>query len=301
MFTTIIKGAGYVVGAIVICLVLAAGGLYWYTSSTFETEYDVPVDTLTVSTDSATISHGRYIARTRGCRDCHGEDFGGATVVDDPMVGTLSGSNLTPGEGGVGAGYDQDDWIRAIRHGVGPDGRPLMFMPSYEYAELGRRDLAALIAYLDQLPPVDRPRGPVRIGPMARALYVAGDLPQLVAAELVDHARPIPSAPTVDSTTAYGEYVATTCTGCHGSDLSGGPIPGAPPDWPRATNITAHPQDGLVGYDRASFLHAMRTGQRPDGRPIDPVMPFSQFREMTRVELVALWNYLQTLSAPSES
>lgn len=302
MIRSVLRWVAYLLGTLLGLVLLVVGGIYLYTSATFGSTYDVELDSLTVDRDSATIARGRHVARTRGCRDCHGSDFGGATVVDDPMMGTIAGSNLTPGEGGVGDSYQKEDWIRAIRHGVGADGKPLLFMPSYEYTRLGRKDLAALIAFLEQLEPVDRPKTPVEIGPMARALYTAGDLPPLVSAEMIDHERPIPQAPPADSSLTYGEYMAVTCTGCHGEDFTGGPIPGAPPSWPPATNLTPHPEDGIGHYSKEEFVRAVRTGQRPNGEMIDEVMPLSQFQEMTRTEVVALWEYLQTLEPkPSES
>lgn len=40
---------------------------------------------------------------------------------------------------------------------------------------------------------------------------------------------------------------AVPCTGCHGAHFGGGAIPGAPPDWPAARNITPHPTAGIGG------------------------------------------------------
>lgn len=301
MIAALLRWGGYLIGTVVLLAILGMTGLYLYTGWAFRTTYDIEVDSLTVPQDSATVARGRHVARTRGCRDCHGNDFGGATIMDDPLTGTLSGSNLTPGTGGIGDEYDKEDWLRAIRHGVGPGGRPLMFMPSYEYAKIGREDLGALIAFLEQVEPVDRPKGDLTVGPMARLLYAVGNLPQLVSAEIVDHRRPIPTAPPQDSSVAYGEYMAVTCTGCHGSDFAGGPIPGAPPSWPPATNLTPHPEDGIGSYSQEEFIRAVRTGQRPDGTMISDVMPVSQFQELTRTEVVALWAYLQTLEPKPSS
>lgn len=301
MLSSLLRWTGYLLGAVLLLVILAAGGVYLYSEVRMRADYEVSVDTLTVDADSAALARGRHVARTRGCRDCHGNDFGGATIIDDPMMGTLAGSNLTSGQGGIGDEYAKNDWIRAIRHGVGPDGRPLIFMPSYEYASMGRKDLAELIAYLERLEPVDRPKGPLEVGPIGRLLYVSGNLPQLLSAEIVDHGRPIPTAPPADSTVTYGEYLAHGCTGCHGEDFTGGPIPGAPPSWPPATNLTLHPEDGIGHYGKEEFIRAVRTGQRPDGQMIDEVMPFSQFQELTRTEVVALWNYFQSLPPrPSE-
>jgi len=39
----------------------------------------------------------------------------------------------------------------------------------------------------------------------------------------------------------------------------------------------------------------MRTGQRPDGRQLHPMMPWKSYSAMQDVELRAVWTYLQTL------
>jgi cytochrome c553 len=83
------------------------------------------------------------------------------------------------------------------------------------------------------------------------------------------------------------------CTGCHGERFSGGPIPGAPPDWKPAANLTP---TGLGHYTEADFVRALRDGVRPGGARIDPSMPVERVtRHMNDVELAALWAYLRTV------
>ncbi|HRF09567.1 MAG TPA: TetR/AcrR family transcriptional regulator, partial [Xanthobacteraceae bacterium] len=43
--------------------------------------------------------------------------------------------------------------VRAIRHGVKPDGRPALIMPSEDYNRFTNDDLSALVSYVRQLPP----------------------------------------------------------------------------------------------------------------------------------------------------
>src|SRR3990167_6722481 len=75
-------------------------------------------------------------------------------------------------------------------------------------------------------------------------------------------------------TVANGQYVANMCIGCHGADLSGGKIPGGPPDWPAAADIRPGANSAMARYpNAASFVAMLRTGKRPDGTPIQ-VMPF---------------------------
>lgn len=44
-------------------------------------------------------------------------------------------------------------------------------------------------------------------------------------------------------------------------------------------------------------MRALRTGRRPDGTAIDQSMPWRLMRQMTDVELRALYAYLHTLPA----
>jgi mono/diheme cytochrome c family protein len=133
------------------------------------------------------------------------------------------------------------------------------------------------------------------VGPVLRALVLAGQMPA-GEAEIVDHTKPIPTAPMPGPTTGYGKYIVTTggCIGCHGKSLSGGPVPGGDPSWPPAANITP---TGLKAYDEAAFFKALRDGVRPSGTAINPAMPYRLTKEMTDDEIRAVWAYLKTVPA----
>ena len=293
----LLRWTGRLLGILIVLVLLAAGGLYATSAYRLNQTYDVEVMSLNIPIDSASVARGRHIAVTRGCGDCHGPNLAGSIAVDDPMIGTLRAPNLTPG--GVGGTYSNTDWVRALRHGVAPDGSPLVFMPSFEYYYLSDEDLGALIAYLKQLPPRDEHLQPPSLGPMGRAMMVMGEGNFRLSAARIDHDAPRPEAPERGPTVAYGEYLSHSCKGCHGPNFAGGPISGAPPSWPPAANITPH-EDGLGAWNRADFIRAMRAQVRPDGSPIDPVMP-EDMGKMTDQELTALWKYLQTVDpVPSD-
>jgi mono/diheme cytochrome c family protein len=96
-----------------------------------------------------------------------------------------------------------------------------------------------------------------------------------------------------------GEYVGATCTGCHGAGFSGGRIPGSPPDWPAATNLTRG--GPLADWDEYEFITTMRTGITPDGRELqNQYMPWQVFGQMTDEELQGLFAYLKSLP-PAET
>ena len=289
----VLKWGLAVVGVLVLVLGVAVGGAYALSSRRMAQRFTVADESVPVSTDSATLAHGRHIAVTRGCADCHGADFGGTTFIDGMPFARLTASNLTTGKGGVAAGMTVADWVRAVRHGVGREGRALLFMPAQEFNALSDEDLGALVSYLRTVKPVDREPTPNAVGPVGRALYLAGKVP-LVPAELIDHTAPRKPSPAAGRTVEYGQYLAAGCAGCHGAGFAGGPIPGTPPEWPPAANLTPH-ADGLASWQEADFVRALRTGRRPDGRELKPEMPWKNFGQFTDDELAAIWMYLRTL------
>lgn len=286
------KLVGYILVGIVILLLISVGSVYALSRQKLNRTYDVTVKPLVIPTDQAAILHGKHIANTRGCIDCHGTDFAGQKVIDDPAIGVMHGTNLTNGRGGITTTFTDEDWIRAIRHGIAKDGRPLVLMPSVEFSEFSDADLGSLIAFLKTLPPVDRDRVPIKVGPVARALILKGDIK--LAAEHIDHAGVAPSKVIPGVTAEFGGYLAAGCTGCHGTTLAGGRIPGGPPDWPLSRNLT--PGGDLAKWNEADFFRLLKTGVRPDGTQISPVMPLA-FGNMNDIEIKALWTYLKTLPA----
>lgn len=242
------------------------------------------------------IERGAHVAAIRGCRECHASDMAGATFIDDPLFARLSGPNLTPA--GPGGQYSDADLVRAIRHGVGKEGRSLLFMPSPEFSHLSDQDMGDLLAYLHSLPAVDRTPPENRVGPIGRALFVAGKVP-LLPAEVVDHDAK-PAEPEIAATAAYGAYLSAACMGCHGKAFSGGHIPGTPPDWPDAANLTPGP-GGLGDWSDAEFSKALREGIARGGRPLQTrYMPVSATRHLTDVEISALYAFLRSLPAKAQ-
>jgi mono/diheme cytochrome c family protein len=101
--------------------------------------------------NTATLERGRYLFASRGCVDCHGAKSQGREFVNDGRDTRLAGPNITAS--GVVARYQPEDWDSVIRHGVKPDGRPVLFMPSEDYNCLSNDDLSALVSYVRQFPP----------------------------------------------------------------------------------------------------------------------------------------------------
>ena len=244
--------------------------------------------------DSATLARGRHLATAISkCGECHGDDLGGQVVIDGLPFARVVAPNLTTGRGGVGGQRTDDQLIQAVRHGVGMGGRALALMPARNYWHMGDDDVGALVQYLRSLPPVDREHPETEFGLVGRFLLVRGSLNPMFEAKEMDHGTRREPPPAADTTVAYGRYLAEIggCTGCHGPGLSGGSIPGAPPEMRPATNITP---EGIGRWSEQEFFVALREGRRPDGSMIDSTsMPIRSTRLMTDLETKAIWMYLQ--------
>jgi cytochrome c553 len=290
----LLKFLGYGVLGLVVAVAAVLGVVYWKSGTRLNQTFAVAVQPVPVPTDADAIARGRHLAATRGCVDCHGADLAGAKVVDDPAMGRLYGPNLTRGRGGLAAGYGDADWERAIRHGVGADGRGLFLMPATDYVQFSTRDMGDLVAYLKSVPPVDRDSVPLKVGPVARVLMLAGKIK--LAAEVIDHRAVKPDEVLPGLTADYGRYLAAGCTGCHGANFAGGKIDIGPPDWPPAANLTPHASGRLAQWTEADFIKALRESRRPDGSEISEVMPRA-FAHLNDTEVKALWAYLRTIPA----
>ncbi len=292
------KWLGIVFASLLALIVIAIASVYVVSNKRINKSYEIEVAVLDIPSDEEAIARGEHVAIIRGCLGCHTKNGAGETFIDAAIIANLYSSNLTSGKGGV-EDYTDEDWIRAIRHGVAPSGKALLFMPSHEYTVLGKEDLAALIAYFKSLPAIDNELPKNKVGPLGRILYLSGQFP-LIPAEKIDHEVALPQAPEAKVTVSYGEYLATSCIGCHGERYSGGAIPGTPPDTLVPTNLTPHEATGLGTWSEEDFFTALREGKLPDGSEINPFMPWRDTAEMTDNEIKALWLYLQSLPALAE-
>jgi len=294
MSRRILRWVGRILVAVVAIILIAAGGVYAASERRLRGTYDTSVPDVAVPTDRASIARGEHLTQhVVTCTLCHARDLGGSVYSSDPAVGTVAGPNLTRGRGGVGTAYTHLDYARALRRGVRADGRSLMVMPSEVFTHLSQEDLGAVIAYLQQLPPVDRQVPASGFGPVGRALLAMGKLNILVAGK-TPRITPVASVPR-DTTPAYGKYLAdiSGCHGCHGYGLSGGPVAG-PPGLPPASNLTPA---GIGTWSEQEFIRVLRTGKRPDGSSVDSFMPWEVYKGMTDAEVHALWLYLRSVPA----
>ena len=284
---------------LVVVLVLVAAGAAGFAQFGSEMKLHrivkVQVTPIPLPADQAALDHGAYLYVSRGCAECHGADGAGKVVIDDGGF-LVKAPQIAPGEGSVTASYKPEDWVRTIRHGVKPNGEPTFVMPSEDFNRLTDADVGAIVSYVRSLPAVAGTSSEFRVPVVVRFLYAAGMIKD--AAEKIDHSLPPAQPFASNDEIAHGAYVAAACKGCHNEFLSGGTIPGAPPTWPPAANLTPGLDSVMPRYPNAEALATMfRSGKRPDGSAINSAMPFGTLSQISDEDISALYSFLRTVPA----
>lgn len=289
----VLKWIGIVLGSLIGLLLVAGVVLYFLGDSRLNKTYDFPHSNLALPTDEASIEYGKHRAETL-CQSCHGENLSGVdNWFSAPPIGTIDSSNLTSGAGGIGNEFTTEDYVRAIRHGIDREGKPIFMVAVPSTSHLSDEDLGAIIAYLKTIPPVDHQMKERYFTPLARILLAGGMLGQLPA-ESVSHDIHV-TAPERGVSVEYGKYLVDTndCRACHGPELNGGPFPD-PTIKKISPNLTP---GGEVGFwSEEDFMNTIRTGKTPGGYQLNPdFMRWKVYRLFYDDELKAIYMYLQSL------
>lgn len=253
--------------------------------------------------DSTAVERGRYLAEgLLQCMICHSErDWekpgappvegrrGAGRVIREEGPYRLVAPNLTPHpETGIGRWTDEQ-LIRAIRRGVGHDGRalhPLMYYGKFRH--LTDDDVEAVVAYLRSLEPIDNPLPSTHLSPEEREQAESGTPATVDPIDLAS----LDSLERGHALVTFGD-----CVGCHTAwsaprnapELAGGNLIERGERSAFSTNITPH----LTGmpYDAETFIRIIRTGK---GGATDPLMPWIAFRKLSDADLRDIHAYLQT-------
>lgn len=300
---------------IVLALLLVAAGIL-AAKNHFLWPQARPLTSRTFARTPERLARGAYLVHAVSpCMDCHsphdwtkhdapilpgmegaGQDMGMLKGLPGHMVA----SNLTP-DPETGAGNWSDDTLaRAIREGIGHDGRALFpMMPYQDFSRLSDEDLASIVVYLRSLPAVRNPLPKTEI--IFPVKYLIRSAPQPLTSPV--------AAPDVTTPVSRGKYLVTIagCADCHSPqhqgqaipamDYAGGDVLEGP--WGRvaSANITPDPS-GIGHYDEALFVSTIRTGYS-GARSINQIMPWSLYRNMTDTDLQAVFAYLRTLKPVS--
>jgi cytochrome c553 len=270
-----------------------------------------PLTNRTFERTPARLERGRYLVTSAQtpCMLCHSpfDVSGGTLKVKDGMA--FAGRNWEPDgapfvtapnltsdpETGIGTWTD-DMLARAIREGIGHDGRTLFPIMPYElYRKMSDEDLASIIVYLRTLPPVRNPLPPSKIPfPLSRLINSA---PKPVEGEV----RPDLSTPE-----KRGDYITTLalCVDCHSPmDDKGNRVPGMTFSGGNtitfatisaaSANLTPS-VNGIPYYTEDLFIETIRTG-KVRARQLSVMMPTAYFKNFTDQDLKDVFAYLKSL------
>jgi mono/diheme cytochrome c family protein len=275
----LLRWLGYAVGGFVGLVLVAAAWIWFASSREMGRAYAATPERLARLTPSQLADAPRQ-ARVLGCFSCHGEGLRGNKMFEEPGVATVWAPNLTE----LAARATDQQLARAIRQGIGIDGRPLWVMPSPQYSRLTDDEVAGLIAVIRAQPRGGEVTPRPWLGPLGRFGVATGRFRSAPA--LIEEFR-VNQPYDLGAPHAAGRHIAAAnCAECHGADLSGGVAgPGEPT-----------PGLAIAGaYDLAQFRTLMRTGRPPSGRDLGLMARVARndFSHLTDEEIAQLYRYLQ--------
>lgn len=273
-----LRWTGYVVTTVLLALLAAALWVWIASQHALNPDIAGKAEQLIVPS-SAQIADSPRQMRVLGCLDCHGEGLRGNIFLDEPNVAKVFAPNITL----IAARSSDPQLARAIRQGIGTDGRALVIMPSATFSRLSDSEVATLIHAIRAMPKGGNEMPPRQIGLLARLGLALGKFhtqPQMLG----QYVSKMPIA--LGAQFEAGRHlVATRCAECHGPDLSGAEVePGL-----NAPDLTI-----AGGYDFAAFKTLIRTGQPPGNRKLRMMSSVAQsdLSHYTDAEIAEIYAYL---------
>lgn len=261
------------------------------------------------------LERGRYLVEhVMACSWCHsqhdwtrylgpkvpGTEYGGGVCLGpkDDVNGELCTQNISSHADGMGW-WSDGEIIRAVREGVGRDGRALFpFMPYERYRVLSDEDAAAMVVYLRTLPARGGKPPPVHIR-----------WPTSMLLNFVPRPLPGPQAePPAADRLARGRYLAelAMCDHCHtaqpkgmrkpGRDFAGGFDLRGP--WGRVVSPNITPDaTGLGTTTREEFVGRFKSFLEADDAAVAmpagaTIMPWRSYAHMSEEDLGLIYDWL---------
>ena len=289
--------------ASILLLAAGAGAVVWY----FTPPASGTPAQLKVERTEARVARGHYLFSLAACNSCHlardfshfaGPPLDPAQHPEAPHAPNLTADPQT----GLGRWTDAEI-VRAIREGIGRDGKPLdPAMPYQLYRQLSDEDVFALTAYIRTLSPV--------ACPLARA---AAGLTSLLQRRAGVQAVPHVEKVDPNDRVRYGEYLATAarCIDCHtrpdgGNMGAGGRIFHIPGAVVASANLTPSASAGIGRWSEQDFLDRFlqyRSYAEKGAPAVGPegftVMPWLELSQLAPDDLRAIFAYLRTLPPSS--
>ena len=248
---------------------------------------------------------GLYLSKAAGCLGCHTEEkpdaqpYAGGRELQTPF-GTFYGPNITPHpQAGIGR-WSEQDFVRALREGVRPDGAH--YYPAFPYpsfTQINDQDLRDLWAYLRSLPQSGRASRPHELGLPFRWRWLVGGWKWLFFSP--GPFRPDPARSETVNRGAYLTNALGHCGECHtprnflGGPKKGRRLAGAKVGEATATNLTP---TGLKDVTDDYLREVLQSGLTPEGDILSEAMGEvvrNTTSQLTRQDLDALIAYLRSL------
>jgi mono/diheme cytochrome c family protein len=262
--------------------------------------------------EASAVERGQYIFRATGGCGCHtdyannGAFLAGGRAIETPF-GTIYGTNITPDpETGIGS-WSDEDFLRAMSEGIGPDGT--MYYPVFPYTaftRMTREDVLDLKAYLFSVPSVKQQNKPPELGfPFnVRAGLTAWRLLNFEAGTF----EPLPEQSPEWNRGAYITNAQAHCGECHTPRGATGALneemhfAGSKegPEGELAPNITPDEKTGIGSWSVADITWFLQTGFEPGGDDAQGLMREVidhgyQYLEASDLQAIAM--YLKSLTA----
>jgi mono/diheme cytochrome c family protein len=258
---------------------------------------------------------GAYVLRLAGCATCHTAPKGGKFLAGGRELKSPFGSffppNITPDpETGIG-NWSDEDFVRALREGKSPEGKP--YYPAFPYTSYTRmtdRDMLDLKAYLDTVEPV---RKPVRDHDLYFPFSVRSGMS--VWRSLFFELDTVPTDPAQSDVWNRGAYIVNGpghCGECHtprnllGAMQRDRAFSGNPngPEGDPVPNITGHSKKGIKDWSLDDVVSFLQIGLKPDGDFAGGAMTSvieDATGKLTEADVTAIATYLKSLPAiPAE-
>lgn len=292
-----------------IVLLMLISALTVVTAMRQNLKYDAPYPNIKTTSDSAVIARGKHLAYSSAhCINCHSTANADSLIklgLDVPLTGGVDfdlplghiySRNITPDTStGIGK-YTDAELARALRYGVHPDGTVVFdFM---QFHNMSDSDLTAVLSFI-------RSQKPVHHEVPRHDLNIMGNLVKAFMVKPAGPAGEVPVAVKIDTSSAYGKYLAVNiaeCSGCHTQRDMAGAFIGQPFGGGNkfeehgnpalfSPNLTTDSTSRIFGWSQEDFINRFRMGKVI---PYSP-MPWASYGRMTDDELKAIYKYLRTL------
>ena len=257
------------------------------------------------------VERGGYLLRAAGCAACHTDaEGGGAFLAGGRAFETPSGvfyaPNITPHrERGIG-GWSAEQFVSALRRGVGPGARHYYpVFPYTTYARMRREDALAIWAYLGSIEPADAVNRRHEIAWWLRPRVANWFWKRLYLDE--GALEPDPSRSASWNRGAYLVNALAHCAECHSPRDALGGIDAelrfsGTPDSPEGAvpNITPDEDTGIGGWDADEIAEYLSSGFDPDYDVAGGVMAEvidEGTSHLDEADLAAIAEYIASLPA----